>query len=267
MVVTMLSALVSALILLPGLMLKVELITAWDLLKWIPVLGGIPTGIAHELKQPLNTIKVGSEFLKRTIGQEQPPSDQQVFRVVSEISSQVDRASSIINRLVELGRKPGVETELININHPIRETLAIISNELSLDDIKLTTALAESLPMIRANDQRLAQVFFNLLTNAKEALVVKQPGPTSELDRRIMLDTFKEKEWVVVKITDNGIGIPPHIKDRVFEPFFSTKSEGKGKGLGLAICNQIIKSYRGRIAVESQEGVGTTVTLSLPSAE
>ena len=267
MVVTMISALVSALILLPGLMLKVELITAWDLLKWIPVLGGIPTGIAHELKQPLNTIKVGSEFLKRTIGQKQPLNDQQLSRVVSEISNQVDRASSIINRLVELGRKPGVETELININHPIRETLAIITNELSLDDIKLTTALTESLPMIRANDQRLAQVFFNLLTNAKEALIEKQLIPSSGLDRRIMLDTFKEKNWVVVKITDNGIGMPPHIKDRIFEPFFSTKSEGEGKGLGLAICHQIIKSYRGRITVESQEGVGTTVTLSLPSAE
>ena len=174
MVVTMMSALVSALILLPGLMLKVELITAWDLLKWIPALGGIPTGIAHELKQPLNTIKVGSELLKRTIGQKQPPNDQQLSRVVSEISNQVDRASSIINRLVESGRKPGVETELININHPIRETLAIITNELSLDDIRLTTALTESLPMIRANDQRLAQVFFNLLTNAKEALIEKQ---------------------------------------------------------------------------------------------
>jgi hypothetical protein len=267
MVVTMMSALVSALILLPGLMLKVELITAWDLLKWIPVLGGIPTGIAHELKQPLNTIKVASEFLKRTIGQKQPPNDQQLSRVVSEISNQVDRASSIINRLVELGRKPGVETELININHPIREALAIITNELSLDDIKLSTALTESLPMIRANDHRLAQVFFNLLTNAKEALIEKQPGPSSGLDRKIMLDTFKEKKWVVVKITDNGIGIPPHIKDRIFEPFFSTKSEGRGKGLGLAICNQIIKSYRGRITVESQEGLGTTVTLSLPSAE
>ena len=267
MVVTMMSALISALILLPGLMLKVELITAWDLLKWIPVLGGIPAGVAHELKQPLNTIKVGSEFLKRTIGQKQVPNDQQLSRVVSEISHQVDRASSIINRLVELGRKPGVETELIDINHPIRETLAMITNEFNLEDIRLTTALTESLPMVRANDQRLAQVLFNLLTNAKEALVEKQLTPSSGFDRKIMLDTFEEKNWVVVKITDNGIGMPPHIKGRIFEPFFTTKSEGKGKGLGLAICNQIIKSYRGRITVESQEGVGTTVTLYLPSAE
>ena len=267
MVVTMMSALISALILLPGLMLKVELITAWDLLKWIPVLGGIPAGVAHELKQPLNTIKVGSEFLKRTIGQKQVPNDQQLSRVVSEISHQVDRASSIINRLVELGRKPGVETELIDINHPIRETLAMITNEFNLEDIRLTTALTESLPMVRANDQRLAQVLFNLLTNAKEALVEKQLTPSSGFDRKIMLDTFEEKNWVVVKITDNGIGMPPHIKGRIFEPFFSTKSEGKGKGLGLAICNQIIKSYRGRITVESQEGVRTTVTLYLPSAE
>ena len=267
MVVTMISALVSALILLPGLMLKIELVTAWDLLKWIPVLGGIPPGIAHELKQPLNTIKVGSEFLKRAIEQKQPRNDQQLSRVVSEISHQVDRASLIINRLVELGRKPGVETELININHPIRETLAIINSELRLDDIKLTTALAESLLVVRANDQRLAQVFFNLLTNAKEALTQKPTHPSSGLDREIMLQTFKEKTWVVVKITDNGIGIPAHIKDRIFEPFFSSKSAGKGKGLGLAICSQIIKGYQGRITVESQEGVGTTVTLSLPSAE
>jgi signal transduction histidine kinase len=121
--------------------------------------------------------------------------------------------------------------------------------------------------MIRANDQRLAQVFFNLLTNAKEAILEKQLDPSSGLDRKIMLETFKEKNWVVIKITDNGTGIPPHIKDRIFEPFFSTKSEGMGKGLGLAICHQIIKSYQGRITVESQEGAGTTVTLSLPSAE
>jgi predicted RND superfamily exporter protein len=265
MVVTMISALVSALILLPGLMLKVELITAWDLLKWIPALGGIPPGIAHELKQPLNTIKVGSEFLKQTVGQKQPLNTEQLSRVVTQISSQVDRASAIINRLVELGRKPGTETALININHPLQDTLAMIENELRLDDIQLTVALAESLPLIRANDQRLAQVFFNLLTNAKEALAEKPQPSSSALEKTITVHTANEKNSVTVKISDNGIGIPPHLKDRIFEPFFSTKSEGGGKGLGLAICNQIIISYRGRISVESQEGIGTTVILTLPS--
>jgi predicted RND superfamily exporter protein len=264
MVVTMLSALAGALLLLPGLMLRVELVTAWDLLKWIPVLGGIPPGIAHELKQPLNTIKVGSEFLKRTVGREQPLDDRQVLRVVGEISAQVDRASAIIDRLIELGQQPGIESQPVDLNHPIREALSIVSNELKLDNISLSVQLAPSLPLIAADNQRLAQVVFNLLTNAREAILDKPSGGEAAAERVITVQTVFRNNRVEATVADTGVGIDPRIKDRIFEPFFSTKAEGKGKGLGLAISRQIVKGYGGRIAVESLDGRGTSVRLSFP---
>jgi predicted RND superfamily exporter protein len=264
MVVTMLSALAGVLLLLPGLMLKVELVTAWDLLKWIPVLGGIPPGIAHELKQPLNTIKVGSEFLKRTVGRPKPPDEGQVLRVVGEISAQVDRASAIIDRLIEVGRKQEVETQPLDLNHPIQEALSLVGSELKLDNIALNVELDPSLPPIAANSQRLAQVLFNLLANARDAILAEPAAVDEETDRAITVRTFVGENRVTATVTDTGVGMADHIKERIFEPFFSTKAEGKGKGLGLAISHQIVKGYGGRIELETQKGIGTTVRLSFP---
>jgi len=264
MAVTMLSALAGALLLLPGLMLKMELVTAWDLLKWIPALGGIPPGIAHELKQPLNTIKVGSEVLKRTIGRKQPLDEGKMLKVVGQISTQVDRASAIIDRLIELGQKPEIGTRPVDFNQPIREALSLVDNELRLDNIRLKVQLEPNLPPIAADSRRLAQVVFNLLTNAREAVLAKPEAEEADAHRVIAVQTFVQDNRVALVVTDSGPGISAHIRDRIFEPFFSTKAEGKGKGLGLAISHQIVKDYGGRIEVESRTGTGTTFRICFP---
>lgn len=267
MVITMVSALIGSLILLPSLMLKVELVTAWDLLKWIPSLGGIPPGVAHELRQPLNAIKVGSAFLKRQADRQEPVEPAQLSQVVNEIGAQVDRASSIINRLIEMGEKPDRETEYIDLAYPIRGTLALMANELALDNIELKLELDESLSPVKAGYQRLSQVLFNLLTNAREAILRKNDLSGITGEKRITIRTAESQGRVMVEIEDTGPGIPAYFRDRIFEPFFSTKAEGKGNGLGLAISNQIIKDYGGRIEVESREGSGTTVRLVFPSGK
>jgi len=158
-----------------------------------------------------------------------------------------------------------VESQAVDLNHPIREALSIVGNELRLDNIALSVQLAPALPPIAANNQRLAQVVFNLLTNAREAILEKPAGSELAAERVITVQTSIRDNRVEATVADTGVGIADRIRDRIFEPFFSTKAEGKGKGLGLAISHQIVKGYGGRIEVESREGLGTTVRLSFPS--
>lgn len=258
MVITMFSALVGDLILLPSLMLQVELVTAWDLLKLMPTIGGIPPGVAHELRQPLNAIKIGSEYLKMMELKGQPVSKEQLSRVIGEISMQVNRASTIIDRLMAFGQQPEPSTGPVDINQAIGNILHLVENEIKLDNIALQTDFQNSLPPIRANAQRMGQVFFNVLTNAREAVMEKQ-AQDPDSSRSISMRTFLKEGRVVVEISDSGVGIAAHLVDRIFEPFFSTK--GTGKGLGLAITRQIIKSYGGTVAVESNPETGTTVRM------
>jgi len=126
MVITMATALIGDLIILPSLMLRVELVTAWDLMKLMPSLGGMSAGIVHELNQPLNAIKMGSEFLTMMIPQKAGISTTQLSQVAGEISHQVDRASEIINRLRTFGQRPDFKKELMDINEPVRQVMAMM---------------------------------------------------------------------------------------------------------------------------------------------
>ncbi|MBW1943780.1 MAG: HAMP domain-containing histidine kinase [Deltaproteobacteria bacterium] len=140
-----------------------------------------------------------------------------------------------------------------------------MENELLLENITLKLDLKEGLPAISGSNQQLAQVFFNVMTNAREAIGEKMQGDSESGDCSISIQTYAEKNRVVATVVDSGIGIPSHMKDRIFEPFFSTKTTGKGKGLGLAISSQIVKTHAGDILVNSKEGEGTTFTLSFPA--
>ncbi len=264
MVVTMLSALVGDLILLPSLMLHVELVTAWDLLKLIPTLGGMPPGLAHEINQPLNAIKVGSEFLKRMLKQGAAIKEDQLAQVVHAISAQVDRASELINRLRDFGYKPDLAKGQVGVNDAVRAILSLMEGQLAVENIELELTLDETLPPIMGHDNRLAQVFFNLITNAGEAINADASGRNP---RRITISTRTEQTRVTALVADTGIGMPAHVRDRIFEPFFTTKAVGTGKGLGLTITKEIVRDYDGRIVVESSVGQGTIVKLIFPATE
>ncbi len=263
MVVTMFSALVGDLILLPVLMMHVELVTAWDLLKLMPSLGGMTPGIAHELNQPLNAIKVGSEFLNIMVKKGDKIETRHLSRVTREISRQVDRASEMVRHLSEAGRKTGLQKEGIVINQSIRGALSIVGNQLTLDNIKLELDLDENIPLIYAIHNRMVQVTFNLISNASDAINIK--GNEDPEERVIAISTFERNERVVYKVSDSGIGIPDHLNDRIFEPFFTTKEVGKGKGLGLTISKQIVKDVGGDIRAEGVKGSGTTITITFPA--
>jgi signal transduction histidine kinase len=110
----------------------------------------------------------------------------------------------------------------------------------------------------------MVQVFYNLLTNAAEAISVMQEQNDRTAPHTITVKTFSEKDRVWILVEDTGIGIGENFLDRVFEPFYTTKELGKGKGLGLTICKQIVRDCNGRIAITSSPGHGTTVTIRFP---
>lgn len=230
-------------------------------------LGEMSAGVAHEVNQPLNAIKMGSEYLSLMIerGNEIPP--EQLSEVVREVSTQVDRAAEIIDTLRAFGRKSGFKTEQVDINAPIRSVLTLVTRQFELQNISIDLDLAESLPPVTAQDNRLQQVFFNLLNNARDAIMEKREfAPEAERDL-IRILTYADSENVCAKFSDSGMGISREVRDKIFEPFFSTKEVGHGMGLGLAITYGIVKDYNGSIDIESEASGGTTFILSFPRSQ
>lgn len=264
MVITMFAALVGDLVILPALMLHIELVTAWDLLRLMPSLDGLSPGIAHELNQPLNVIKMGSEYLEMLIRKGDKIKPENLSRVVREMNQQVDRAYIIINRLTEFETKADFTKEKIDINQPIRDTLAIIEQQLKLENLTVELNLRDNMAPISAHPNRIGQVVYNLLTNACDAVKAGKDTGNSSRGRLIRITSEQKGQQIEVTVADRGIGIPETIQDRIFEPFFTTKETGKGKGLGLSICREIIKDYGGTIAVESRPGQGVKFTLLFP---
>ena len=227
-------------------------------------LGEMSAGMAHELNQPLNAIKLGHEFLKKMIEERREIPDEDLLHVVNETRNQVDRAAEIINRLREFARKAEFTKETIEINKPIRGVFDIIGQQLNLQNIYIKLDLDETLPPILAHNNRLEQVIFNLVTNARDAIIHKYNIGAETDNRIISIRSFAEGDRVAVAVSDTGIGIPDDTKDKVFEPFFTTKETGKGMGLGLSIVYGIVKDYSGDIRVEGKEGEGTTFKLTFP---
>ena len=264
MVTTLLSALIGDLVLLPTLMLHVELVTAWDLLKLIPNLGGLSAGLAHELIQPLTAIKMGSDFLLNGISKKRKLNELHLFDIINEIGRQTDRASEIVHRVRTFGEPPGFTRARVNINEPIMDVISIIRYQLSLDNIELKLELDQKPLPVLAHKNKLGQVVYNLLTNAHEAINEKKKTAGGAGQPMIRIRSFSEGDRVVLSVSDTGIGISADHRRRIYEPFYTTKTSGQGKGLGLSISNEIVRDFGGRIEVESDQNKGTTFKVSFP---
>jgi PAS domain S-box-containing protein len=229
-------------------------------------LGEMAAGVAHELNQPLNAIKLGSDFLQTMIEHHRPIPDQDLQAVASEVSTQVDRAADIINHLRDFGRKSSVIRQRIDLNRPLRGVFTILGQQLRVHGIRVVTDLDEHLPRVLADENRIEQVLVNLINNARDAIEAKRAPGDSRSEGTLTVRSFSENDRVVVTVSDTGAGIPAAIRDRIFEPFFTTKDVGKGTGLGLSISYGIVRDYDGTIDFDAQEGLGSTFRLSFPRA-
>jgi PAS domain S-box-containing protein len=229
-------------------------------------LGTMASGIAHEISQPLNVMQVCSDFIIKTIKKGDKIKEADLYSVAEEIEKNVQRAALTIKHMKDFVRKSEVSGDRLNVNSPILDVFKLLGQQLRIHGIKVGLDLADGLPSIMADHNRLEQVFVNLVTNARDALDERETTQNdSNWQKVLRIESFSDNGRVVVKVIDNGTGIPKKVIDKIFEPFFTTKEVGKGTGLGLTISYGIIKDYDGTIEVESVVDSGTTFTLTFPT--
>ncbi len=219
----------------------------------LAAVGQLAAGVAHELNNPLTAVIANTQLIRRDMG------DCSEHRESLELIERAGkRAQEVVRDLLNFARQERWEYNLVDVNASIRHALSLIERQWSASNINLQMELAEGLPPVRGNGDRLQSVWLNLLVNARDALEGK-PGSVTIRSRH-------EQDVVVVQVVDDGVGIPPASQTKVFEPFFTTKHPGRGTGLGLATCYRIVKQHSGTIQIDSQPNEGTTVTVELPAA-
>ncbi len=227
-------------------------------------LGEMSAGIAHELNQPLNAIKMGNDFLNLMLEKGRVIPPEKLAQVAKEVSAQVSRASDIIRRLRDFSRKADFTREEVDANEPLQNVVKIFGQQLKLQGIRLRVLKGRDMPLVFASPNRLEQVFFNLLSNARDAILQNREAKEDGATSRISVRSFSIEGQVVISVSDSGSGISKDALDKIFEPFFTTKEVGKGMGLGLAIIYEIVVEHGGEIRVHSGDGIGTTFAVVLP---
>jgi histidine kinase len=259
---------------------KVLLVTTSDITKRLEAeqqliqaskmatLGEMATGVAHELNQPLSVIKTASSFLMKKIRKKEPIAEDILYTMSEEVDSHVDRASKIINHMREFGRMSDLNLVSVQVNQVLERSFEIFSQQLKVRGIEVEWHLADKLPEIIADPDRLEQVFINLLINARDAIIdrLDADGRVQPI-KKIFLRTREQADKVIIEVCDTGVGILPAVKDKIFEPFFTTKEVGKGTGLGLSISYSIITDFGGSISVRNNKPRGSCFVIKLPRAE
>jgi len=230
-------------------------------------LGEMAAGIAHELNQPLQGVRGLAEHLMISIDRGWELTEEKIRERANLVVQQADRMTHIIDHIRVFARESGKpETRSVQVNNVIKSSIGLLGAQFRSRGLQLESHLEEDLPMISANPFSLEEVIINLLINARDA-TEENLNSGSQTNPRVILDTFlKEvdsKKYVKIRVADNGVGIPEDILDKVFDPFFTTKGPDKGTGLGLSISKSIIEQFGGTIDIQSTDGEGTTVIISL----
>ena len=217
-------------------------------------LGSMAAGIAHEINQPLNSIKVNADSLIYLDRLETALDRREIMENVQDISRQAARIDEIIRHIRSFIQfDTPVVRQLCDLNAAIASALSLLRTQLVSHDVSLVCQLQPDLPQIEAQTIHLEEIAINLIVNAMQALDSLPGG-----DKQIVCSTFVDASAVVMEVADNGPGVDEAISDKIFEPFLSTRKAGDSMGLGLFIVQTIVGSHRGRISFYRSE-LGETV--------
>jgi len=223
-------------------------------------IGQLIAGVAHDLNNPLASVVGFSDLLGEAA--DVPPRLAEPLAVIRQ---EAERASAIVRNLLSFARRQEGERQLQSIRPILESTHQLLKNQLLAARIELTLTFEPGLPEVEVHANQIKQVFVNIINNAAHAIASTR---AREGGGRIEIATKCEPDGLSVNISDNGPGIPEAVAQRVFEPFFSTKSEGEGTGLGLSISLGIVKEHGGNISVNpggAGSGRGATFTVELPT--
>ncbi len=236
----------------------------------LATLGEMAAGLAHEMNQPLGGISLVSKGFSKML-ERGKLTEEEIKSGLIDIDTSVKRMSKIIQHIRIFARQDALKFTEINVNDTIESAFSLMSAQLRLHEVNVVNKLDENLPKIKGEPNQLEQVWINFISNARDSIEEKakliSEGKIIEkkFEKSLSFTTRfdVESKMVQVIVTDNGMGISEEKKKRIFEPFFTTKEVGKGSGLGLSISYGIIEGHNGKIEIESEEGKGATMKVSL----
>jgi len=245
---------IGRLIILDDITERIELESQLSQAEKLSSIGLLAAGVAHEVNTPLAVISSYAQMLTKQIN-----GDAKLASLLDKITRQTFRASEIVNNLLNFSRTSATEFSDINLNKIVSETLTLLEHQFKTSRIKVETDLYTDLPSIHGNAGKLQQVFLNLFLNAKDAM---SGGGTLRIQTN-------NGNSVQVNISDTGSGIAPEHVNRIYDPFFTTKTapregQSRGTGLGLSVTYGIIQEHAGQIRVDSVPGKGTSFYLEFP---
>ena len=216
----------------------------------------LATGLAHEIHNPLTIISGKAQVL--LLKKDKKGYDEKVEEVLKTIVKQTKRAADITRKLLMFSQGKGSTREAISFEAMVNDTVALVSYQTALDDVRIVKQIDHNLPVFYGNPSAFREIFLNLFLNAVQA--VSKSGVIQISVRYKSMDRTIE-----IRVSDTGAGIQPEYLNQVFNPFFTTRQEGTG--LGLFVTQQIVHRYNGSIHVESKVGEGTIVIVELPIDE
>ena len=220
----------------------------------VAALGSLLAGVSHELNNPLAILAAQSELLVETA------RDDDTRRRGEKILSMTQRCAVIVRRFLALARRREVEKERVNIGDIISEVLEILEHQLDQAGVKATVSISPDLPPVLADPSQLTQVLLNLVVNAQQALA----GIVDERTLDISAKVNDQNGLVEITVADNGPGILPESEGRIFEPFYTTKSEGQGTGLGLSYAFDVARDHGGSLNAGPSTLGGAAFTIKIP---
>ncbi len=210
-------------------------------------IGEFSAGIAHEIKNPLTSIKMLMQIVMKK-------KEALTSKDIAVIEEEINRIDKIISEFLTFTKPERSEKEVVNVNNVLEDVITVTKPVMDRAEIFFEDSFSPTLPVINGNHDDLKQVFLNLVLNAVHAM--DGAGGT------LKISTSVENDNLYVIITDTGVGIPLKDVNKIFDPFFTTKK--KGTGMGLTLTHNIVSNYSGKIFVDSTTGVGTSVTVELP---
>ena len=220
------------------------------------MVGKLAAGVAHSIRNPLTSVKMRLFSLNRTLDISQQQKED--FEVISEEIGHIDK---IVQNFLEFSRPPKLKVQRISPSEVVDMVLQLLQHRLESSNMSVKVYREKALPQIQLDPDLMKEVFINLIVNACEA---------AEGEGRIEIHEQRENTKpgggaIVIRLTDNGPGIPESIREKVLQPFYTSKEEGTG--LGLSIAQRIVENHGGKLELESKEGEGTTFIIILPLEE
>jgi PAS domain S-box-containing protein len=222
----------------------------------LSTIGNVLSGVAHELNNPLSVVLGYSQLLALRMS-EDPAGEQ-----LSKVHQSAMRCQKIVQNLLSFARARKPQREFLDFNGIIEKTLELKQYHLNVSNIEIVKELDPALPRTMLDSNQIQQVLLNLINNAEHAMV-----DSKEFGGRLIVRTRETDGEIRVDVVDNGEGMDSETQQRIFDPFFSTKQQRQGTGLGLSVSYGIVTEHGGRILVDSSPGGGATFTVMLPVRE